>query len=291
MYLGIDAFNFQCKLFEHHLKHLNTTYNMINNRLYGDYYKIYKAAKIYIEASCKSIKIIDVSFQTYKDLQLDKTYNINDIVKLQEYIQHYIKNINDRVVKKRHKIQRFIDSNMEGYNVKYYINEETTNINMSVEKINLYIKYLETCDLHHNKYLSNFINQINKFISSIKDDIHINNNEIIKKELFIDKSFQTNFNKELINKDNQTSTEDFDIRPSIAEFVNTLIDAVFCESFKTIPRKPELEPQSEFEPEPESESEAESGSEPELETNRIKLSINPLANSQNIVQLTITDTD
>ena len=78
-----------------------------------------------------------------------------------------------------------------------------------------------------------------------------------------------------------------------------MIDAVFCESFKTIPRKPELEPQSEFEPEPESESEPEpesesepeSGSEPELETNRIKLSINPLANSQNIVQLTITDTD
>ena len=60
---------------------------MILNRIYGDYYKIYKQIKKHIE-SLPSIPIVDISFTTYKDLANDKLYDFNDVIKLQNTIHH-----------------------------------------------------------------------------------------------------------------------------------------------------------------------------------------------------------
>ena len=58
-YLGIDSFNFQNKLLDMQLDYFKKLYNIIINRLYCDYYKIYKSIKKYVETNCKSIPIID----------------------------------------------------------------------------------------------------------------------------------------------------------------------------------------------------------------------------------------
>ena len=77
VYLGIDSLNFQNKLFDHHLKYLNDAYIMIINRFYDDYYKIYRSIKNYIENICNVIPIIDISFEPYKDLEINKKYKLD----------------------------------------------------------------------------------------------------------------------------------------------------------------------------------------------------------------------
>jgi hypothetical protein len=213
VYLGIDSLNFQNKLFDYHLKYLNNMYIMIINRFYGDYYKIYRSIKNYIEINCTAISIPDISFQTYKDLEINKKYDFLQVIKLQNCIHQYIKNINDIIIQKRIKIQKFIESNTQGYIVNYYINEETTNINVHVEKVNSYIKYLEICNLHHNKYLSSFFKQTREFIFSIKNDIHNNTNELMP-----------NIYNQL-DKCNQTK-EQFEIEQNIKPYIETLIDSI-----------------------------------------------------------------
>ena len=174
-YLGIDSFNFQNKLLDIHLDYLKKIYNIIINRLYCDYYKIYKSIKKYVETNCTSIPIIEELFIVYKDLDMEKIYSFQDVIRLKNSIHQYIKNMADIVINKSVNIKKFVDSNTRGYNVNYYINEENADICINTNKIHLFIGYLDSCNTYHNKYLTNLINQLRYFITNIKRDISDNN--------------------------------------------------------------------------------------------------------------------
>ena len=141
-YLGIDSFNFQNKLLDMQLEHFKRMFNIIINRLYCDYYKIYKSIKNLVETNYKDIPIIESNFTVYKDLDIDKVFNFKEIIQLQNFIHQYIKNMIDILLNKNIEIQQFISNNNKGYNVNYYINEENTNITIYSERINLFLKYL-----------------------------------------------------------------------------------------------------------------------------------------------------
>ena len=81
-----------------------------------------------METDCKSIPIIEHTFIVYKDLDMEKIYNFVDVVRLKNVIHQYIKNMSDILINKSIIIKRFIDSNSQGYNVNYYVNEENTDI-------------------------------------------------------------------------------------------------------------------------------------------------------------------
>ena len=183
-YLGIDSFNFQNKLLEKHLDFLKKNYTIILNRIYGDYYKIYKSIKKYIENNCNSIEILNEQVEVYKDLEIDKIYDFKNVIKLQNIINQYIKKLSDFVFEKFVKLQVFIDSNKIGYNVNYYITEEKTNLSIYNNNINLFLKYLDSCNDYHDKYFRNLLNQLAFFINYINNDILIDN---YKKEVLFDK--------------------------------------------------------------------------------------------------------
>ena len=92
-YLGIDSFNFQNKLLEKQLDFLKKNYTIILNRIYGDYYKIYKSITKYIENNCNSIELLNEQVEVYKDLEIDKIYDFKNVIKLQNIINQYIKNV------------------------------------------------------------------------------------------------------------------------------------------------------------------------------------------------------
>lgn len=175
IYLGIDSFNFQNKMLTMRLSDIQRQYNIVSNRLYCDYYKIYKAVKKYVETSCLDIPVINISVEVYKDLDMEKVYEFKQIIKLQNVIHQYIKNLSDILVVKNMSIQKFIDSDMQGYNVNYYIIEEHAHITMHTEKTRLFISYLESCNVYHNKYMINIFYQIQFLIQTIKKDVSNDN--------------------------------------------------------------------------------------------------------------------
>ena len=174
IYLGIDSLNFQNKLFTIKYLNLKNIFKKLFNRIYGDYYKIYKLIKNYI-ISNTTIPIIDVSFTIYKDLDNSTLYNFQEICEIQNTIYQYIQSLYDIISKKNISIQPFINSNNIGYNVNYYIYEENTNINIYTNKCLLFINYLNTFNKYHNNYLLDFLLQCKFLIASINKEIDFNN--------------------------------------------------------------------------------------------------------------------
>ena len=223
-YLGIDSFNFQNKLLDMQLEHFKRMFNIIINRLYCDYYKIYKSIKNLVETNYKDIPIIESNFTVYKDLDIDKVFNFKEIIQLQNVIHQYIKNMIDILLNKNIEIQQFISNNNKGYNVNYYINEENTNITIYSERINLFLKYLNSCNTYHNKYLLDFIDQIQFFISNINKDISFDE---FNRNITPDKFIQI-----IINKNN--------------EEVNTIVESVISveeAAIEEVETYPEQEPE------------------------------------------------
>ena len=152
IYLGIDSLNFQNNLYIIKFENIKKFYTRVFNRIYGDYYKMHKLIKKYITTNT-TIPPIDVNFTQYKDLDPDKYYHFDEIIKIQNTINQYIQSLYDIITKKNITIEPFINSYNAGYAVKYYISEENTNINIYTNKCLLFINYLTTFNTYHNNYL------------------------------------------------------------------------------------------------------------------------------------------
>jgi len=186
IYLGIDSLNFQNKLYTLKFENIKKFYIRVFNRIYGDYYKMHKLIKNYI-ISNTAIPIINVTFTQYKDLDIDKYYQFDEIIKIQNTINQYIQSLYDIINKKNITIEPFINSDNAGYAVKYYISEENTNINIYTNKCLLFINYLTTFNTYHNNYLLDFLLQCRFLITSIKKDVNFNiDNELINLDNFLE---------------------------------------------------------------------------------------------------------
>ena len=185
IYLGIDSLNFQNKLYLLKFENIKKFYNRIFNRIYGDYYKIHKLIKKYITTNT-TIPPIDITFTQYKDLDQDKCYNFDEVIKIQNTINQYIQSLYDIINKKNITIEPFINSNNAGYAVKYYISEENTNINIYTNKCLLFINYLTTFNTYHNNYILDYLLQCRFLITTIKNDVNFNiDSELIDIDKYI----------------------------------------------------------------------------------------------------------
>ena len=185
IYLGIDSLNFQNKLYLLKFENIKKFYNRIFNRIYGDYYKIHKLIKKYITTNT-TIPPIDITFTQYKDLDQDKCYNFDEVIKIQNTINQYIQSLYDIINKKNITIEPFINSNNAGYAVKYYISEENTNINIYTNKCLLFINYLTTFNTYHNNYILDYLLQCRFLITTIKNDVNFNiDSELINIDKYI----------------------------------------------------------------------------------------------------------
>ena len=82
----LDSFYFQYKLLDFEIENFSKTFNLINNRMYGDYYKLYNVILTY----CKNNNILggfnhynNGGYNQYKDLNSFQKYDIQEINALQ----------------------------------------------------------------------------------------------------------------------------------------------------------------------------------------------------------------
>lgn len=230
IYLGIDSLNFQNKLFSIKYENLNNIYKKLFNRIYGDYYKIYKLIKNYI-INKTTIPIIDVSFTIFKDLDNSTLYSFQEICEIQNTIYQYIQSLYDVISKKNISIQSFINSNNIGYSVNYYIYEENTNINIYTNKCLLFINYLNTFNKYHNNYLLDFLLQCKFLIASINKEIDFNNeNDLLNIEEYTtfknNKSEESNYGNYISDLDSKSESFNIDLSQNIIiqnnEFQNNI---------------------------------------------------------------------
>ena len=144
---SLDSFYFQNSLLKRENNYLREYYGSIINRMYGEYYKLYKLITDYIEKSRVDDKLNDTlknkKYPKYDDLDEEKQYDFNLIVQLNEDIINIITYLINILRNKECALKAFTANQNYGLNVNNFVSTFNYEVIVLSEQINLYEKYLD----------------------------------------------------------------------------------------------------------------------------------------------------
>jgi len=179
--LGIDSFHFQNKMIESENDFIEKTFVDIDNRMYCEYYKLYKMIQEYIKTEINDVHFISKSqsstkkFPVYKDLDNSKNYEFSITADLHQTIIQTILELGDYLSNKMSKLS----DDTKQYKKGLYIDNMIHTINYSnailIERINMFIRFMETFNKHHTKYFTRLQSKSKLMLNIINEDIIIKN--------------------------------------------------------------------------------------------------------------------
>ena len=148
----------------------------IDNRLYGEYYKLYKLISQFIITEIKDpefIKKINLkkTFPAYKNLDITKKYDIDLTIELQNIIVKTIVELNNYNDSCSDEIDADLKQSEMGLNIDNLINTQIYNNVLLKEKINMFVRYLNAFHEHHTKYFKRLSLKLKLVIGVINEDI------------------------------------------------------------------------------------------------------------------------
>lgn len=278
-YFGLDSFHFQNKLIDIEYSHLLEQYHLLDNRIYGDYYKLFimisdsLKTQLLPEQVTKVKELTNIkNYPIYKDLDNYKKYDFDVINGIHQDLVTIISIVRDIIQENKIVIREYKKQLNYGINIdNYIISHEYMNNNLDMTN-NLYESYLNVYHKYHAKLLNNYLDKIKLFLEQINHNIvdDTNSNEGTPRQqkvaeyLDIDMDIQSEenlvFEKEqevsdsLSKKETNNDTVNNSVNIHIEEDDNSLSNRdtnSTIESEHEIEQEPE--PQSVFESEPESE--------------------------------------
>ena len=174
----LDTFFFQYKILNIEMDNLTRYTSLINNRMYGDYYKLHN---IIISAPTNQEYLLDMSenfiskkYCTYRDLEPFHEYPISDTQNLHEDIVHCINLIFAYYSKKNGEIEKY-NMNQIGMSIDSFINTLEYENALVHEQMVLYIGYLEFFHKTQMEYLTKLLGKMNAFQKEVDVDLHSTN--------------------------------------------------------------------------------------------------------------------
>lgn len=189
---GLDSFQFQSKLIDIEFGDMKRLFLAINNRMYCEYYKLYKIIVDYVKENITDKKTLDMAqiknnFTIYKDLEPYKQYKFEMIQEIHENIILLLYGINQFILNKQMELQMHQRKLDIGLNINNFINTFNYNIMMTKEKGMLFISYIDFFHNLHTKYLQRFAMKMNLMYNQVTHDIRFDDStEDKKKELLND---------------------------------------------------------------------------------------------------------
>ena len=185
---GLDSLRFQSKLIGIEYEDMKRLFYAINNRMYCEYYKLYKIIMEYIVENVSDVKIVDMVksdvyvFPVYKDLEPFKQYDFTLIQNLHEIIIALLQAINGYISNKDNELEAYKIKNSSGLNIDNFVTTFNFNIVVMREKLTLFVTYVEFFHKLHNKYLKRLTTKIQLMFSQIANDIQFEDTSQTKKE-------------------------------------------------------------------------------------------------------------
>ena len=196
---GLDSFHFQSKLIDLEYDDMKRIFLFINNRMYCEYFKLYKLICSYVIENITDKKIIELikgnNFPVYKDLEPFKEYKFEITMEIHENILVLLNSIISIINNKENQLSIHKSKQLIGLNIDNFVNSFNYEIVLMKEKINLFLSYIEFFHKLNNKYLKRFNNKIQLMINYINSDIQF------------DENAENNINNEV----NSSNTNDDDI--------------------------------------------------------------------------------
>jgi hypothetical protein len=183
---GLDSFHFQGKLIDIEYDDMNRLFLAITNRMYCEYFKLYKIIIEYISKNITDQKLLDLikinnNYPIYKDLEPFKVYDFKLIQNIHEIIITLLYSINGCVVNKELELNMYKIKNNSGLNIDNFVNTFNFNIIMMREKLTLFVTYIEFFHKLHNKYFKRFTTKVQLMFGQINHDITFEDTDQTKK--------------------------------------------------------------------------------------------------------------
>lgn len=181
--LGLDALHFQTFLINFEYDNMKNMHVLIENKLYCEYYKLFKLMISYIKIEIDDQKILKVcenksKYPVYKDLEQYKVYDFELINKLHDDILLLLELMNEFVIKKEKELEIDENNTINGLNLHIVVNTIDFNITSLKQKIRLYINYLKAFHKYHTTYLSRLSIKIGIMFGQINKDIKLERTSI-----------------------------------------------------------------------------------------------------------------
>jgi hypothetical protein len=173
---GLDSFQFQGKLIDYEYNDMQKFYFALNNRLYCEYYKLYKLILQYTEETIGTNKNIEMLksttlFPIYKDLEPFKQYNFEIIEEIHKTIINLLNNLNEHIIAKETQLQSFQLKQLSGLNINNFVNTFDFDVIVIRQKGILYLSYLDFFHTIHTKHFKRFSKKIKLMNDYLDEDI------------------------------------------------------------------------------------------------------------------------
>ena len=177
---GLDSFKFQSRLMDTENEDLCRLYKMISNKMYCEYYKLYKMIVQYIESVFKNTKLAYLSktndFPIYKDLEPYKEYDFVIIQNMHETILTVLLGIYDLVLNNKEELKLLKNKREFGLSIDNYINSFQYDIDKITNQIKLFCEYITFFHKSQLKYLKRIHTKMRFFSEQINNDIKFDDN-------------------------------------------------------------------------------------------------------------------
>ncbi len=190
---GLDSLRFQSKLIGIEYEDMKRLFYAINNRMYCEYYKLYKIIMDYIIENVSDGKIIEIIksdgyvFPVYKDLEPFKQYDFETIQQVHEAILVFLNTLCTHITSKDQELKTHEMTNKSGLNIDNFVMSFNYNLVVIKEKVNLFINYVVFFHTSHLKLLTRFVMKVNLMMKQVKSDINLDGMSKTKRKKLLDK--------------------------------------------------------------------------------------------------------
>ena len=173
---GIDSLHFQSKLIECDNKHIENKYILICNKVYGEYYTLFKMISKFVNEHMDNKRIKDIcnvahKYPVYKKLEPYKKYTIDSIDDIHHVIIQTIIEMNNVLQIKENELKMDQKKSVKGLNIGNFVNRFKHENQYLDSQIKLYINYLDVFHDYHNKYLERVVGELKYLYSQMEQEL------------------------------------------------------------------------------------------------------------------------
>ncbi len=172
----LESFNFQNKTMMYEVEHLHKTFNILLNRTYRDYYKLYNIIlKLFEEYNLENKN--QKSHPEYRDLDINSEFTLEQISDIHDDVIYLTCVLIDKYKESETMIHQYKKQSKTGIYIINLINTIEYDNAILKDQIDLYINYLLFFQDTQTTYLSKLNNKIDCFLQEIHNDITFQKDE------------------------------------------------------------------------------------------------------------------
>ena len=204
---GLDSFHFQSKLIDVEYDDMKRLFLAINNRMYCEYFKLYKITTEYVYENINDKKITEIikvnNFPVYKDLEPFKEYSFETTTEIHENILVIVNSIISNLNTRENELNIHRGKQALGLNIDNFITTYNFELTVIKEKISMFLTYIEFFHKLHTKHLKRFSNKIQLMYTHISTDIRFDETIDMNKDKDKRKEIIEDFTSEQLSSTNE----------------------------------------------------------------------------------------